>query len=88
MQDPIQEQASAPSGQQDWERLSSGGHFCQVFYGIGVTLGLALLWFMEICRDAFFHLLDRFNVKARRRSRASAFPPGQPRRHPQPTASN
>jgi hypothetical protein len=51
----------------------------QVLYGVGATLGLAILWGLEVVRDAYFRLLDRLNVKPRRR-RGSAFPPGQPRR--------
>ncbi len=51
----------------------------QILQGIAIALGLGLLWIMESVRDAFFDLLDRFNRKARG-SRASAFPPGRPRR--------
>lgn len=64
------------------ERMPVGEFLLQVLYGIGVTMGLALLWFMEVVRDAYFRLLDRLNVKPRRRTRASAFPPGQPRKRP------
>jgi hypothetical protein len=70
------------------ERMTRGEHFSQVLYGIGVALGLALLWLMEVVRDAFFHLLDRLNVKARRRTNASAFPPGRPRKRPPAAASS
>lgn len=51
----------------------------EMLQGIAIALGLALLWTMETVRDAWFAVLDRFNVKARTR-RASAFPPGRPRR--------
>jgi hypothetical protein len=58
----------------------------QVLYGIGVTLGLSLLWLMETVRDAFFRTLDRLNIKPSHRTRVSAFPPGQPRKRPQSPA--
>jgi hypothetical protein len=48
--------------------------------GIGRAMGLTLLWVLEIVRDKFFRLLDRFNVRPRKK-RASAFPPGRPRKH-------
>ena len=70
------------------EALGRIGFITSVLYGIGVSLGLALLWFMEIVRNAFFRVLDRLNVKPRRRRSASAFPPGQPRKHPEPPAAN
>ncbi len=53
----------------------------EVARGIGVSAGMALLWGLEIVRNAYFRTLDRFNVPARRK-RASAFPPGQPRKRP------
>ena len=70
------------------EALGKIGFITSVLYGIGVSLGLALLWFMEIVRNAFFRVLDRLNVKPRRRRSASAFPPGQPRKHPEPPGAN
>lgn len=70
------------------EDLGMGGFFGSVLYGIGVSLGLALLWFMEVVRNIYFRALDRLNVKPRRRRSASAFPPGQPRKHSQPPVSN
>lgn len=51
----------------------------QVLQGMLIALGLGVLWLMESVRDGFFNLLDRFNLRARRR-KASAFPPGRPRR--------
>ena len=51
----------------------------EIVGGIGRTLGLTLLWGLEIVRDSYFHLLDRLNVRPRRK-RASAFPPGQPKK--------
>ena len=53
--------------------------FLQLLQGIGIAAGLALLWMMETVRNAYFRMLDRFNVKPRKR-RASAFPPGKPAR--------
>jgi hypothetical protein len=70
------------------EALGGVGFLTSVLYGIGVSLGLALLWFMEVWRNAYFRALDRLNIKPRRRGTASAFPPGQPRKHPQPPGSN
>jgi hypothetical protein len=47
--------------------------------GVGRALGLTLFWGLEIVRDSYFRLLDRLNVRPRRK-RASAFPPGQPKK--------
>ena len=51
----------------------------EVAGGVGRALGLTLFWGLEIIRDAYFRVLDRLNVRPRHK-RASAFPPGQPRR--------
>jgi hypothetical protein len=64
----------------DAEQLGVGGYFLELLHGIGVMLGLALLWSLEAVRNVFFRILDRFNVKARPHRRVSAFPPGSPRR--------
>ena len=57
---------------------------CQeVAGGVGRTLGLTLFWGLEIVRDSYFRLLDRLNVRPRRK-RASAFPPGQPKKRKAP----
>ncbi len=56
-------------------RLTPVGVFLYILHGIGVTLGMALLWSLEAVRNSCFRLLDRWNIKARTR-RASAFPPG------------
>jgi hypothetical protein len=87
MVDPVQEQARISQEPYVPEPLGAGGFFGSVLYGIGVSLGLALLWFMEVVRNIFFRALDRLNVKPRR-GRASAFPPGQPRKHPRSPASS
>jgi len=52
--------------------------------GIGRTLGLTLLWGLEIVRDSYFRLLDRLNVRPRHK-RASAFPPGEPKKRTTPS---
>jgi hypothetical protein len=51
----------------------------EVVGGVGRALGLTLLWGLEIARDAYFRQLDRLNVRPRHK-RASAFPPGQPKK--------
>jgi hypothetical protein len=51
----------------------------EVAGGVGRALGLTLLWGLEIVRDTYFRILDRLNVRPRRK-RASAFPPGQPKK--------
>jgi len=64
------------------EQLSRLSYLSEVVQGIGITLGLGILWGLEIVRNAYFRVLDRFNLKPRRR-RASAFPPGRPKKHRQ-----
>ena len=66
--------------------LSTMGFAFYILHGIGVTLGLCLFWGLEVVRNNFFRLLDRMNIKARVR-KASAFPPGQPRKRPLTEAS-
>ncbi len=56
----------------------------EVAGGVGRALGLTLLWGLEIVRDSYFRLLDRFNVRPRHK-RASAFPPGQAKKRHAPT---
>jgi len=55
----------------------------EVAGGVGRALGLTLFWGLEIVRDSYFRLLDRLNVRPRRK-RASAFPPGQPKKRKAP----
>ncbi len=62
------------------ERLTTLGYLKELVQGIGITLGLGILWGLEIARNAYFRMLDRLNVKPRRKP-ASAFPPGRPRKH-------
>jgi hypothetical protein len=63
------------------EQLGLGGFLGAALHGIGVMLGLGLLWGLEKVRNEYFRILDRLKVKARPRGRVSAFPPGIPRRH-------
>ena len=53
--------------------------FKEVARGVGVSAGMALLWGLELVRNSYFRMLDRFSVRPRHK-RASAFPPGQPRK--------
>lgn len=68
------------------KQLSTGGFLFYILHGVGVSLGLCLLWVLEAVRNRAFRLLDRANVRARTR-KASAFPPGQPRKRPLTAAS-
>ena len=62
-----------------FEHLGRGEYVVEVIMGIGKFLGLGLLWALEAVRNTCFRVLDRWNVKSRRKP-ASAFPPGNPRR--------
>lgn len=66
--------------------LTTGEFFGQILRGIGIAFGLGLLWAMESVRNAYFRLLNRWNVKPHRHRHASAFPPGKPptSTHPEP----
>jgi hypothetical protein len=66
--------------------LSTAGFLFYIVHGVGVSLGLCLLWGLEAVRNSAFRLLDRMNLKARTRP-ASPFPPGQPRKRPLTAAS-
>jgi hypothetical protein len=87
MVDPVQDKARISQEPYTPKTLSRGGVLVSVLYGIGVSLGLGLLWSMEVVRNIYFRALDRLNIRPRRR-RASAFPPGQPRKRPQSPVSN
>lgn len=52
----------------------------EIVGAVGRALGLTLLWGLEIVRDSYFRVLDRLNVRPPRK-RASAFPPGRPKKH-------
>jgi hypothetical protein len=60
-------------------RLKGRQLFIEIINGIAITAGMALLWALENVRNVFFRLLDRANLKPRA-GRASAFPPGRPRK--------
>ena len=62
-------------------QLSTKDMIKQIVHGVGTALGLALLWALEGVRDIVFHLFDRLNLRPQTK-RASAFPPGRPRRTP------
>jgi len=64
----------------EMEQLGVKGYLVEVIHGVGVMAGLGLLWSLEAVRNAFFRVLDRLNIKAKPNQRASAFPPGSPRR--------
>lgn len=51
----------------------------EVFAGIGISVGLALLWAFEAMRDRYFRLLDRMKFRPWSH-RGSAFPAGRPRK--------
>jgi hypothetical protein len=61
------------------EKLTKRGFAAQLIHGIAITFGLSLLWSLEAVRNVFFRVLDRMNLRPRPR-RASAFPPGRPRK--------
>jgi hypothetical protein len=61
------------------DKLTFGGTVWEILHGIGITLGMTLLWSLEAVRNRFFRVLDRMNLRSRPR-RASAFPPGRPRK--------
>jgi hypothetical protein len=64
----------------EMEQLGVKGYFLELIHGIGVMLGLGLLYGLESVRNFWFRTLDRLNIKARPSRRASAFPPGSPPR--------
>jgi hypothetical protein len=68
------------------KQLSTWGFLYYILHGLGVSLGLCLLWGLEAVRNRIFRVLDRMNVKARIRP-ASPFPPGQARKRPLTAAS-
>ncbi len=61
------------------QRLTAWKLVREVFAGVGIVLGLALLWGLETVRNGYFLLLERLNLRPRAR-RGSAFPPGRPRK--------
>lgn len=82
------EHAGQPQIQAKAQPLGRGEFVVELLEGIAIAAGLCLLWVMEVVRDSYFHLLDRLNLKPRKLTRASAFPPGKPRRRrPRPEPS-
>jgi len=88
MVNPVQDKTHISEEPYTPKVLSTGGVLSSVLYGIGVTSGLALLWFMEVVRNFYFRTLDRLNIKLFWRRSGSAFPPGKPRKRPQSPPSN
>jgi hypothetical protein len=72
-----------PAAPLEIERLSRLRYLSELVQGIGIALGMGILWGLEIVRNAYFRLLDRLNLKPRRGRRASAFPPGRPKKRRQ-----
>jgi hypothetical protein len=58
------------------KKISAPRFLFYILHGIGITLGLWILWGLEVMRNIAFRVLDRVNVKARTR-KASPYPPGQ-----------
>lgn len=61
------------------EQLSLRRTALEVVIAVAITLGLAALWLLENVRNFFFGLIDRIGLKGRPH-RASAYPPGRPRK--------
>lgn len=78
--DAMNNVTESPAVKIEIERLPVGNYLKEVTRGVGVMLGLGLLWALEIVRNSYFSMLDRMGVKPRRNRRASAFPPGQPKK--------
>jgi hypothetical protein len=76
MQEPAEPRGELPF---ETERLGAVAFVADVLKGIGIMLGLGMLWFLESVRNVYFRVLDRLNLRPRPR-RASALPPGRPRK--------
>lgn len=61
------------------EPIGKAEFIFDVIQAVAVMFGLALLWLLEVIRNIFFRVLDRLNIKSDPR-RASAFPPGRPKK--------
>jgi len=61
------------------EQLSWWELVKEIVQGIGIIVGMTILWGLEAVRNTYFGVLDRLGVKPHRK-RASAFPPGRPKR--------
>ncbi|HEY2106815.1 MAG TPA: hypothetical protein VGH29_13555 [Candidatus Binataceae bacterium] len=62
------------------EQLTRGDMYYQILCGVGIASGLALLWTMELARNAIFRALNALNIPARQHRRGSAFPAGKSNR--------
>jgi hypothetical protein len=60
------------------EPLNTREVVVEIFFGIGIALGLAVLWTFESIQRLCLKLLDHYNVRPRTRM-ADAFPPDHPR---------
>ncbi len=76
MPDDVQKNGVRP----EYDELRTPSLVKEVFTGIGIASGLALLWAFEAMRDRYFRLLDRMKFRPWSH-RGSAFPAGRPRRH-------
>ena len=76
MADDIEKTETRP----EYDELRWPSLIKEVFAGIGIASGLALLWAFEAMRDRYFRVLDRMNVRPWPH-RGSAFPAGRPRKH-------
>jgi hypothetical protein len=73
------DEATTPEEPLELDKLGPANTLIEIINGIGIALGLCLLWSLEAVRNGYFRILDRRNVRPRQR-RASAFPPGRPRK--------
>src|SRR5260370_26762484 len=64
----------------EYDKLRTPSLVQEVFTGIGIASGLALLWAFEAMRDRYFRLLDRMNVRLWSH-RASSSPAARARKH-------
>jgi hypothetical protein len=68
------------------KQISTPRFLFYILHGIGISLGMCLLWGLEFTRNSSFCVLDRLNIKTRTRE-ATAFPPGQPHSDSHPRAA-
>jgi hypothetical protein len=60
----------------DSENFTWHEHLVYVVRSVGYAMGFSLLWALETLRNGAFGLMDRLNLKPRRRTRSTAYPPG------------
>jgi hypothetical protein len=78
--EPMPDDVEKTEARPEYDELRLPSLIKEVFAGVGIATGLALLWAFEAMRDRYFRLLDRMNVRPWSH-RGSAFPAGRPRRH-------